>query len=134
MHSCPVGLTENTTQLLRWVISGPKMARVVREFEASKEQIKYVNNRRLDVRHHKQFKAVQEWFMKQVENLCETIEEMGNPFKETSDDLLLLDTHDVADKAIAESLRTIESHGKELFKSFVSDRLVKHTVHLSAPI
>ena len=129
-----VGLTENTTQLLRWMISGPEMARVIGEFEASQEQIKHVNNIRLDVRHHEQFKAVQERFMKQVENLCETIEEMGNPFKESSDDLLVLDTHDIADKAIAESVRTIESLGKKLFNSFVSDRLDKCIVPLSAPI
>ncbi len=87
-----VGLTENTTQLLHWMVSGLEMARVIGEFEASQEKIKHINNRKLDVRHHEQFKAVQMRFMKQVGNLCETIEEMGNPFEETSDDLLVLDT------------------------------------------
>ena len=72
--------------------------------------------------------------MKQIENLRETIDEVGNPLEETSDDLLRLDTHDVADKVIAESVRTIESHGKELFNSFISDRLEECTVPLSAPI
>ena len=129
-----VGLTENTTQLLRWMVSGPEMARVIGEFEASQEQIKYINNRKLDDRHHEQFKSVQMRFMKQVESLCETIEEMGNPFEEISEDLLVLDTHDIADKGIAESVRTIESLGKELFDSFVSDRLEKCIVPLSAPI
>eukprot|EP00112_Aurelia_sp_Birch-Aquarium-sp1_P018595 Seg4456.5 transcript_id=Seg4456.5/GoldUCD/mRNA.D3Y31 product="hypothetical protein" protein_id=Seg4456.5/GoldUCD/D3Y31 len=59
---------------------------------------------------------------------------MGNPFEEISDNLLVLDTHDIADKGIAESVRTIESIGKELFNSFVSDRLEKCIVPLSAPI
>ncbi len=59
---------------------------------------------------------------------------MGNPFEETSDDLLVLDTHDLADKAVAESVRNIENLGKELFNSFVPDRLEKCNVPLSAPI
>ena len=66
-----VGLTENTSQLLRWMISGPEMARVIGQFEAAQEQIKNVNSKRLEVRHHEQFKAVQEKFTKQAENLCE---------------------------------------------------------------
>ena len=116
------------------MVSGREMARVIGEFEASQEKIKHINNRKLDVRHHEQFKAVQMRFMKQVGNLCETIEEMGNPFEETSDDLLVLDTHDIADKAVAETVRNIENLGKELFNSFVSDRLEKCNVPLSAPI
>ena len=38
------------------------------------------------------------------------------------------------DKAVAETVRNIENLGKELFNSFVSDRLEKCNVPLSAPI
>ena len=34
------GLTENTSQLLRWIVSGPEVARLVKEFECSLEVTK----------------------------------------------------------------------------------------------
>ena len=45
-----------------------------------------------DVRHHEEVKGVQETSVKEVKNLCLTIEEMGSPFKDSSEDLLVLDT------------------------------------------
>ena len=30
-----IGLTENSTQLLRWMVSGPEMSRIIKDFEFS---------------------------------------------------------------------------------------------------
>ncbi|KAI9547233.1 hypothetical protein NQZ68_018435 [Dissostichus eleginoides] len=49
-----VGLTENPAALRRWMVSGPEMARVVGEFEASTEKRK-----KTDTRHHEQTKHAQ---------------------------------------------------------------------------
>ena len=64
------------------------MARVIGlgEFEESTEKIKQKQCQGTDVKHHGQVKSVQDTFENQVKALhvCETIEEMGNPFEEES--------------------------------------------------
>ena len=35
-----VGLTENTSELLRWILSGPEIARVINEFQSTQELTK----------------------------------------------------------------------------------------------
>ncbi|CAH3151254.1 unnamed protein product [Porites lobata] len=95
-----VGLTENPAALRRWMVSGPEMARVIEEFEASTEKRKC-----LDFRHHEEAKHVQKKFTQNVKDLAKAIEEMGNPFTENSNDLLVLDSRDLADPAIIDSVR-----------------------------
>ena len=48
--------------------------------------------------------SVQETFKKQVQSLCSTIEEMGNPCIEQSEDLLVLDTHDIMASQVIETV------------------------------
>ena len=40
-----VGLTENPAALRRWMVTGPEMARVIEEFEASTEKRKCLDFR-----------------------------------------------------------------------------------------
>ena len=35
-----IGLTENSSQLMRWMVAGPEMARVIGEFEDSVQSLK----------------------------------------------------------------------------------------------
>ena len=35
-----IGLTESPTQLMRWMVSGPEMSRIINEFEVSQELLK----------------------------------------------------------------------------------------------
>ena len=78
-------LTESSSQLLRSMVSGPELARLLSQFQSvstSKEESSSRN-------HHEQTKSMQINFMKQVNDLCNTVEELGNPFIETSQDLLV---------------------------------------------
>ncbi|KAH3721634.1 hypothetical protein DPMN_088031 [Dreissena polymorpha] len=59
-------LTENASQLLRWMVCGPEMARVVHEFEISQERIKQEQTKGPDIIHHEQVKNKQNSFVKQV--------------------------------------------------------------------
>lgn len=70
----------------RWMVAGPEIARAVREFDSTYEARKPNDNR-----HHEQVRSVQKAFAEDVKNLVNVIEEMGNPFCEESDDLILLD-------------------------------------------
>ncbi|KAG7157466.1 hypothetical protein Hamer_G005908 [Homarus americanus] len=48
-------------------------------------------------------------FALDVRSLSRMIEEMGNLFKENTKDLLVLDSKDVADASVAETMRHIEN-------------------------
>ena len=63
-----VGLTENPAALRRWMVSGPEMARVVGEFEASTEKRK-----KTDTLHHEQAKHAQMAFARDVKALIGAI-------------------------------------------------------------
>jgi hypothetical protein len=59
---------------------------------------------------------------------------MGNPFLEPSKDLLVLDSRDIADPGVAQTVRTVEKIGKQQYETFVKERLDKRTMPLSEPI
>ena len=120
-----VGLTENASQLLRWMVSGPEMARAVNEFESSLELIQCEQSKSINVKHHEQTKSVQKSFVNQVKSLVDVFGEMGNPFLEQSGDLLVLDTRDIIDPNVADTVRHIEEIGKVQFQEFINERLEK---------
>ena len=59
-----------------------------------------------------------------MKKLLKVLDELGNPFMETSTDLLVIDTRDVMDDAVAETVRNIEHLGKNQYEKFVTERLV----------
>ena len=59
-----IGLTENSSQLLRWMVSGPEVSRLVNEFECSLEVTKGDQGTKPDCHHHEQRKGVQKAFKK----------------------------------------------------------------------
>ena len=48
-----------------------------------------------------------------MKSLVAVIEEMGNPFLEQSQDLLVLDTRDILDQSVGESVRKAEELGEK---------------------
>ena len=73
-----IGLTESPTQLMRWMVSGPEMSRIINEFEVSQELLKSMSDDRKH-RHHEETRGVQSTFQSQVQSLSNVISEMGNP-------------------------------------------------------
>ncbi|CAC5369681.1 unnamed protein product [Mytilus coruscus] len=59
---------------------------------------------------------------------------MGNPFREQSTDLLILDTRDIVDPRVSETIRTEENLGKEPYHQFVAERLENKSKSLFVPI
>ena len=86
-----VGLFQNEDALTKWMVSGPEIARILAEFDASLCTI----NRQEDMCHHDQSKGVQKDFVEKVKSLTASITDMGNPFLEDSNDLLRLDNRDI---------------------------------------
>ena len=68
------------------MISGPEMARLVSEFEASMTTEVEVQG----AYHHEVQRSFQVSFFKDVKSLVTTIEDFGNPFLEEIEDLIVL--------------------------------------------
>ena len=93
---------------------------MVTEFEALQ-----AHGRITDHRHHEQHPGVQAAFLKDVQSLVAVIEEMGNPFLERGEYLMVLDTKDICDVSVGETVRKAEALGLEQYEIFVDERLAK---------
>jgi len=52
-----IGLTENASQLLHWMVAGPEVASFVAEFEVCQDSVKASQTKGKDVHHHEQEKS-----------------------------------------------------------------------------
>lgn len=68
--------------------------------------------------HHEESFSAQTCFKLQVLALVEAINELGNPFLYNSPDLLSLDTHDIMDASVVETVCTVEALGKEQYNDY----------------
>ncbi|KAJ8385835.1 hypothetical protein AAFF_G00181910 [Aldrovandia affinis] len=125
-----VGLTENPAALRRWRVSGPEMARLISEFQATTEK----RMKKTELKHHEQTKHTQVSFARDVRALTRVMGKMGNPFCEDSKDLLVLDSRDLADPAVINTLHQIEKLGQEQYDTYVNERLVHQTKPITDPI
>ena len=57
-------LTENSAQLLRWMVSGPKIARLVNECQVHVSLVKLCEEKIENKRHHEKTNGVQKKFKK----------------------------------------------------------------------
>ena len=124
-----VGLIENPAALRSWMVSGPEVARLIGEFEVSTKK-----RNKTDFRHHKQRKHAHMTFGRDITSLTDVIKDMGNPFAENSKDLVVLDSRDLADPAVIDTLRQIKSIGQEQYDTYVNERLVNQTKPITDPI
>ena len=118
-----VGLTDNPSALRRWMVAGPEVARLIEEFQDSKQ------DRPQTTKHHDQLSSVQTAFLKDVQSMIKVMEEFGNPFEEDSQDLLVLDTKEVAPPLAVDTLRRSRKVGQVQYDNFVRERLVESETH-----
>ena len=102
------------------MVAGPAVVRMVDEFEAQQSC-----NQITDHRHHEKNLGVQTSFLKEVKSLVAVIEEIGNPFLEQSQNLLVLDTRYILDPSVGESVKKAEKLGEKQYHNFVEERLIK---------
>lgn len=80
-----VGLTENPAALRRWIVSGPEMARLIRESDGSTEKRQHTERR-----HHEQTRHAQMTICTRCAITEPNREEMGNPFTEYHSNLNIM--------------------------------------------
>ena len=119
--SLSIGLTQNMSQLTRWMVGGPEVAHVINEFEEAENHVKKSAN----FRHHEQVRSVQASFVMEVKSLTNTIQDLGNPFADKSNNLLVLDTKDIVGNLVVSTVRTVKEVGRKQFMDCVEKRLVK---------
>ncbi|CAH3040766.1 unnamed protein product, partial [Porites evermanni] len=107
--------------------SGPEMARLVSEFEASMTT-------EAEVQGADPAMNFQVSFFKDVKSLVTTMKDFGYPFLEESNDLIVLDTKEIAEPAAVTILPQIEAVGKEQCNQFITERLLNRTKSLYDPI
>ena len=122
-------MTENPAALHHWMFSGPEMARLIQELEGSIEK-----RQDTDGRDHEQKRHAQIAFAQYVRSLSRAMEEMGNPFAEYSSDLLVLNSRNFVDTAVADTVRQMEKLGLEPYETYIGERLVNQTVPITDPI
>jgi hypothetical protein len=125
-----VGLTESPGALRRWIIAGPEIARMIKEFENSVQSSRAKDN----LLHHEQQPGVQASFRDDVASLISTFEELGNPFEEESEDLLVLDSKDIVNKEVVKSVNDALAIRKEQYKTFVKERFETRKIPINEPI
>lgn len=59
-----IGLTDSSTQLLRWMVSGPKISRIITDFELSQKIVRNTTKQEEQehLLHHEQIEGVQNTF------------------------------------------------------------------------
>ena len=124
-----VGLTANASALRRWMIAGPELSRLIREFE---QQIPGAHDSQSD--HHDQILSVQKAFKSQVQALVTSFEELGNPFQEDSGFLIALDSKNIMPQPVIDTVYKVKEIGQDQFKTFVEERIVTQSKPVSEPI
>ena len=124
-----IGLTEGSTQLPRWMVSGPEISREISNFQLCQELVKNTSQHEEpgthqgELRHHENMRGVQNTFQNQVKAVCNTIKEMDNPFTDQTRDKFVLYNRDTMDSKVVETVKTVVQLGKEQYEEFVTKRL-----------
>lgn len=123
-----IGITENPEMLERWIATGPEISRVLQQFTNVHD------DGGQELPHHEEGSTSQHRFKCHVTNLMDVLQSRGNPFEESSADLVTLDNKVCVDKSAATSVRVLESRGEEQYDHFRKNVLDTNNVPLQAPI
>ena len=119
----------SSAELLRWMVSGPELSRMINEFETS-QNFASVAEDNADKKHHEDSPAVQRKFIKDVRSVCAELESKGNPFLEDSKDILNVDPKEIMGNDLVNTVKNVEAIGEQQYQEFVENRLEKRTVSL----
>lgn len=126
-----VGLTENPSAFKKWMVAGPEQARLLTEFE---EQYMEDFEDGDHHHHHEEGMSTQNTFRKQARSLVQVINEMSNPFQDDGPELLALDTRNIIDDSVINTVRTIEAVGKDQYETYKKSVITDMTQSIHKPI
>lgn len=77
--------------------------------------------------------STQETFKQQTLSLVKIIHDMGNRFLDDTPELLTLDTRNVIDESVVQTVRTVEALGKDQYKHYHQSVMVDCTRSIHEP-
>ncbi len=114
-----IGLTENPVAFRRWMLSGPELVRLQKQFEDEYFHDDDPENPNFFQNHEQGF-ATQKTFPKQVSCLFKTFQKMGNPFLDDFPELVTLDSRNCVNESLTAALSTLEDTGIQQYQEFVT--------------
>lgn len=111
-----------------YMLAGPDTVRLLEEFESVQSLADS------SVAHHEESPSLQYRFIKDVTNFADVLRECGNPFLETSQDLVTLDSHDVMEQEVVRSLNNVKETGIALHANYVQTRIDTASVPITNTI
>ena len=85
-------------------------------------------------KHHEEGAVAQSGFGNKTCALIESFEEFGNPFLETSTELVILNSRNCAESKVVSSIQSLESLGKSQYSAFREDVFEKRTREINDTI
>ena len=128
-----IGFTGNAAAFRRWMLSGPELARLQKQFE---EQYMYGADpeHSRNFQNHKQGLSAQKTFQKQVNSLFNTFIKMGNPFLDDFPEQVTLDNRNCVDDSVTAALHALEDTGTTQHHDFVKKVIEGRSVSIHQPI
>lgn len=124
-----VGLTNNPNGLRRWTIGGPEISRMLKQFE---DQLPA--RCKPTAGHLEEIESLQKTFKAELKALVTSFEELGNPFKEDTSDLIALDIKNVMPTEVIETVKHIRDNGCIQYNTFVEERFLAQEKTITYPI
>jgi hypothetical protein len=127
-----IGLMDSPSAFRRWMLAGPELSRLQREFDSDPQHNESATHTNLP--HHEHGLATQTKTHRQVNCLAAAISNMGNPFLDDFDDLVTLDTRQCASPSVVAAIRTLEDVGSRQYEAYVKNVISERTHSIHAPI
>ncbi|MES9882214.1 MAG: hypothetical protein ABW185_15180 [Sedimenticola sp.] len=125
-HGGATGLFDDPSSLMNLMLSGPEMSRAIEQFEISAFPT-HVSSKS----HHEEAHTYQVSFAKDVQSLIQVMKSKGNPFSETSPNLIALDTQEVMDDLVVHCLKQAHTLGTATHQQYVSTRIVNANIAIT---
>ena len=110
------------------MVSGPEICRLLDEF-GNASSVSKVDARK---GHHEETPGFQKMFLGDVQKLLNEFDGTISPFEE--EDLINIETRDLAEKCVVDTVNTIELIGQEQCNTFMKGRLIDCQQSLGEPI
>ncbi|KAE8737454.1 hypothetical protein FOCC_FOCC017082, partial [Frankliniella occidentalis] len=115
-----IGLTENPIALRRWMLAGPEVTNLIKEFRAETDDEEDL------LHHHEQYNAFQLDFLAKCSSLKGSFDTFSNPFLECLENLIALDTRVYASKEgqrILLNAKQVGQVGRATMQNLIDERL-----------
>ena len=112
-----VDILESDESLLKWMVGGPEIARMVNEFEVSAESANHVV-----LPHHENSTSFEKRFRNHIQSFKKTFKENGNPFAE-SDNLMQVMTRIIVNESSVKSVANAKQIGNQQYKRYIEERI-----------